>query len=482
MIRQMLLRELCAEAEASIAGENSGDTVISGISQHDQKVEQGDIFCCVKGSRHDGHDYASEAVRKGAKALLCERPLGSGVPEAITPDVRGAMARMSAVLHGRPSQRIDVIGITGTNGKTTVAAMLAAILRKAGRPIRTLGTLASSLTTLDALPLQAELHEAAEASESVVMEVSSHGLIQQRVDAVRFKACVFTNLSQDHLDYHSNMEEYFRAKQLLFDPVRTNCAVVNTDSGYGRRLVDEMDASIHLRTCSREDAEVLEISLSQTRFVWQDEEVRLAQRGSMAVENAVTAATAAQELGVSLQDIKAGLAAAPQVPGRFEIIRSEPAAVIVDFAHTPEALAFALQNCAETAPEAEIILVFGCGGDRDKAKRPLMGEVADRLASKIVITSDNPRSEPPEKIAEQIAVGIAGTPFALELDRRAAISQALQEAKPGDIVLIAGKGHERAQQVGERALPFDDRLVAYRESRELWGDSTETAQAGRPGK
>ena len=480
MIRQMPLRELCAKAEVSAADEHDGDAAISGISQHHQKVAQGDIFCCVQGGRHDGHDYASEAVRKGAKALLCERRLDSGVPEVITADARGAMARMAAVLRGRPSLRTDVIGITGTNGKTTVAAMLAAILRNAGRPVRTLGTLANSLTTLDALSLQTELHEAAEAGESVVMEVSSHGLVQQRVDAVRFKACVFTNLSQDHLDYHKDMEEYFRAKQMLFEADRTSCAVVNTDSEYGRRLTEEMDAAINLRTCSRENAEVLEISLSQTRFVWQGEEVSLAQRGSMAVENAVTAATAARELGVSLQDIKAGLAAAPQVPGRFEIIRSEPAAVIVDFAHTPEALAFALQNCAETAPEGEIILVFGCGGDRDKAKRPLMGEVADELASKIIITSDNPRSEPPEKIAEQIAAGIAGTPFDLELDRLAAIRQALGEAKPGDTVLIAGKGHEQTQLVGERALPFDDRAAACRESRELWGDST--TQAGRPGK
>ena len=480
MITEMSLQELCEEAGAAIAGESQGSRAISGISQHSREIARGDIFCCVKGSMHDGHDYAPEAVKAGASALLCERPLDSGVPEAITPDVRGAMARMAAALHGHPSLRTDVVGITGTNGKTSVAAMLAAILEQTGRPVRTLGTLANSLTTLDAVSLQAELHKAAEADESVVMEVSSHGLTQQRVEAVRFKACVFTNLSQDHLDYHGDMEEYFLAKQSLFSPERTSRAVVNTDTGYGRRLAEEMDAAIHLRTCSKEEAELLEISLERTRFAWQGREMSLNQRGSLAAENAVTAATAAQELGVSLPKIKAGLAAAQQLPGRFEVIRSEPVAVIVDFAHTPEALAFALQNCAETAGNGDITAVFGCGGDRDEAKRPLMGAAADERASKIIITSDNPRSEPPEKIAEQIAAGIAGTPFRLELDRQSAIRQALQEAKLGDTVLIAGKGHEQTQLIGERALPFDDRVVAWRESRELWGESS--AQAGRQSK
>ena len=482
MIKEMLLWELCAEAEVPLADESTGDMAISGISQHASEVDKGDIFCCVKGSLHDGHDYALEAVQAGAAALLCERPLALGVPEAITADVRGAMARMAAALHGHPSLRTEVVGITGTNGKTTVAAMLAAILEQTGRPVRTLGTLASSLTTLDAPSLQAELHEAAEAGESVVMEVSSHGLAQQRVDAVRFRACVFTNLSQDHLDYHGDMEEYFRAKQTLFDPVRTSCAVVSTDTSYGQRLVDEMDAVIHSTTCSREEADVLEMSLSQTRFLWQGQEMSLAQRGSMAVENAITAATAARELGASLQDIKAGLAAAQQLPGRFEVVRREPVAVIVDFAHTPEALAFALENCAETATGSDIIVVFGCGGDRDKAKRPLMGAAADERASKIIITSDNPRSEPPAEIARQVAAGITNTSFDLELDRRSAIKQALQDAKPGDTVLIAGKGHEQTQMIGDMAVPFDDRAVACRESRELWGESTAAAQAGEQSK
>ena len=482
MIKEMLLWELCAEAEAPLKDESNGDTAISGISQHASEVDKGDIFCCVRGSLHDGHDYAPEAVKAGAAALLCERSLDLGVPEAITADVRGAMARMAAALHGHPSLGTDVIGITGTNGKTTVAAMLAAILEQTGRPVRTLGTLASSLTTLDALSLQAELHEAAEAGESVVMEVSSHGLTQRRVDAIRFRACVFTNLSQDHLDYHNDMEEYFRAKQMLFDPVRTRCAVVSTDTSYGQRLADEMDAAIHSTTCSREDADVLEMSLSQTRFLWLGQEMTLSQRGSMAVENAVTAATAAREMEASLQDIKAGLAAAQQLPGRFEVVRREPVAVIVDFAHTPEALAFALQNCAETTAGSDIIVVFGCGGDRDKAKRPLMGAAADERASKIIITSDNPRSEPPAEIAQQIAAGIAGTPFNIELDRRSAIKQALTEAKPGDTVLIAGKGHEQTQLVGDMALPFDDRAVACHESRELWSESTAATQAGRQSK
>ena len=481
MIREMSLRELCEEAGAVIADERQSSTAISGISQHSHEIAQGDIFCCVKGSLHNGHDHAPEAVKAGAAALLCERPLGLGAPEAITADVRGAMAQMAAALHVHPSRRTDVIGITGTNGKTTVAAMLAEILKQSGRPVRTLGTLSGRLTTPDALSLQAELAEAAEAGEGVVMEVSSHGLQQQRVDAVRFKACVFTNLSQDHLDYHSDMEEYFRVKQSLFSPARTSCAVVNTDTSHGRRLADEMDAAIHLKTCSREDAKKVEMSLFQTRFIWEGRELSLDLRGNLAVENAVTAAATAWELGVPHEDIEAGLAAAPQVPGRFEIVRRDPAAVIVDFAHTPEALSLALQGCAEIAPEADIIAVFGCGGDRDTAKRPLMGEAASKLASQIIITSDNPRSEPPEDIAEQIAAGIVSAPFTVELDRRSAIRQALQEANSGDIVLIAGKGHEQTQQVGERVLPFDDRIVACEESLKLWGETVSANQTRRAG-
>lgn len=479
MIREIPLRELCEEAGIAAPEGDAGKTTVSGISQHSQEIAEGDIFCCVKGSRHDGHDYARQAVEKGAAALVCEQALNSGVPEVITPDVRGSMARLAAALHGHPSQRIDVIGITGTNGKTTVAALLAEILRQAGRPVRTLGTLAGSLTTPDSLSLQAELADAADAGEGVVMEVSSHGLQQQRVDAVQFRACVFTNLSQDHLDYHGNMEEYFRVKQMLFDPVRTSCAVVNTDSSYGRRLAEAMDAAIHLRTCSRGDAEELEISLHQTRFIWEGMEASLGLRGNLAVENAVTAATAAQELGVSLEDIRAGLAAAPQVPGRFEVVRDEPVAIVVDFAHTPEALAFVLRSCAEMSPAADIIAVFGCGGDRDKTKRPLMGEAAGKLASRIIITNDNPRSEPPDEIAEQIAMGISDTPFAVKLDRRSAIRRALQEAKHGDIVLIAGKGHERTQQTGGRIVPFDDRIAAREESQKLWGDSSPADRTGR---
>lgn len=470
-----LLRDLCESA--GISAPTEGEAEISGISQHSSQVAPGDIFCCVKGDRHDGHDYARQAVRRGAAALLCERPLGSGVPEVLVADARRSMARMAAALHGHPSKKTDAIGITGTNGKTTVAAMLAAVLKAADRRVRTLGTLAGSLTTPDALSLQAELAAAAAAGEAVVMEVSSHGLLQQRVEAVSFRVCVFSNLSQDHLDYHSTMEDYFRAKQSLFTPDRTGCAVVNTDTVYGRRLAEEMDGGISLRTCSRSDAEAVECSMSRTRFVWEGREMSLKLLGDLAVENAVTAATAARELGVSLEDIAAGLAAVQQVPGRFEVVRSEPAAVIVDFAHTPEALALTLQSCADLAPDGEIILAFGCGGDRDKAKRPLMGEAASRLASRIILTSDNPRSEPPGEIAEQIAAGITDTPFATEMDRRSAIRLALEEAKPGDIVLIAGKGHEQTQQIGAQVLPFDDRSVACEESRSLWGAKKEEAIA-----
>lgn len=477
LIAPIGLQELCEKAGIEFPESNESKVAVSGISQHSGQVAPGDIFCCVKGERHDGHDYASQALRQGAVALLCERPLGSDAPEVLVADVRKSMAHAAAALHGHPSRKTDVIGITGTNGKTTVAAMLAGILKAAERPVRTLGTLAGSLTTPDALSLQADLAAAATTGEAVVMEVSSHGLLQQRVEAVSFRACVFTNLSQDHLDYHLTMEDYFRVKQSLFTPDRTRCAVVNTDTAYGRRLAEEMDADISLLTCSRSDAEAAERSMSQNRFVWQGRNMGLKLLGNLAAENAVTAATAARELGVALDDIASGLAAVPQVPGRFEVVRSEPSAVVVDFAHTPEALLLTLQSCADLAPAADIVLVFGCGGDRDETKRIQMGEAADKAASRIILTNDNPRSESPEKIAEQIAAGISGTPFTIELDRRSAIRQALEVAKPGDIVLIAGKGHEQTQQIGEKVLPFDDRSVACEESRSLWGAKREEAKA-----
>lgn len=473
----MLLKELCEKAGVPAPSELAPETVISGISQHSRQVVPGDIFCCVKGDQHDGHDYAPLAVQQGAVALLCEHLTGSEVPEVLVADVRHSMAHMAAVLHGHPSKKTDVIGITGTNGKTTVAAMLAAILGAADRPMRTLGTLAGSLTTPDALSLQADLAIAAASGKAVVMEVSSHGLLQQRIEAVWFRACAFTNLSQDHLDYHPTMEDYFRTKQSLFGPDRTGCAVVNIDSSYGQRLAEEMDADISLRTCSRSDARAVELSMSQSRFVWEGRDISLKLPGSLALENAVTAATLAQEMGVDLEDIEAGLATMPQVPGRFEIIRSEPSTVIVDFAHTPKALLATLRSCVDLAPGADIIVVFGCGGDRDKTKRVQMGEAASKEASRIILTNDNPRNEPPEEIVKQIATGIVDMPFSVELDRRSAIQLALSEAKSGDIVLIAGKGHEQTQQIGTQILPFDDRSVALEESQRLWGAKREGAAA-----
>ena len=475
--KAVLLQELCEEA--GIAAPAEGSTAISGISQHSQKVTKGDIFCCVKGQRYDAHEYAQQAVKQGAAALLCERSMGLGVPEVVVDDVRQIMAHMAAALYGHPSKKTEVIAVTGTNGKTTVVAMLAAILKQAGHPLRTLGTLsvpdtlsAPSLTTPDAISLQAELAAAVAAGEKVVMEVSSHGLLQHRVAAVSFKVCVFTNLSQDHLDYHATMEDYFRTKQSLFNPVSTGCAVINTDTSYGQRLIEEMPADIGFRTCSRADAEAIEMSMSQTRFVWEGREITLRLLGNLAIKNAITAATTAQELGLSIDDIEAGLAAVEQVPGRFEVVRKEPVAIIVDFAHTPEALTLTLECCAELAPDANIIAVFGCGGDRDKRKRPLMGEAASKLASHIILTNDNPRSERGEAIAQQIAEGIGDTQFSIELDRRSAIIEALSVAKPGDIVLIAGKGHEQTQQIGKQVLQFDDRSVACEESQKLWGPST----------
>jgi UDP-N-acetylmuramoyl-L-alanyl-D-glutamate--2,6-diaminopimelate ligase len=436
-----------------------GSVEVTGITHDSRRVRPGDLFCCVRGERADGHDFAPAAVAAGASALLCERDLDLPVPRVVVPDTRAAMGPVADAVFGHPSRRLAVVGVTGTNGKTTTVHLLATVCEHAGMPCGVIGTLTGVRTTPEAPDLQASLAGFVDGGKrAVAMEVSSHALDLHRVDAVRFSVAVFTNLGRDHLDFHETVEAYFRAKARLFEPERSAVGVVNADDPHGRLLLEA--ARIPTRPFSLADAADLQAGVAGSTFTWQGHGVRLRLGGLFNVTNALAAATAARELGIEAAAIAAGLSAAEPVPGRFERIDvGQPFAVVVDYAHTPEALEQVLR--AARGGGGRVIVVFGCGGDRDPTKRPLMGAVAARLADVAVITSDNPRHEDPMAIIADIRAGAAegGAEVVVEPDRRAAIATALGTARPGDVVVLAGKGHEAVQEVGGRAVPFDDRVV-----------------------
>ena len=434
---------------------------IVAISYDSAVVAPGTLFCCVDGAVVDGHDFAPQAVSAGAAALLVGRPLALDVPQVVVGDVRAAMARMASALFGHPSQRMAVVGVTGTNGKTTTTHFLRSVLEADGRRAAVIGTLSGVRTTPASPELQAHLAElAGEGFDSVAMEVSSHALVQHRVDAIRFAVAVFTNLSQDHLDFHGTMEEYFAAKSSLFDPERAGVGVVNSDDPWGRRLMES--ARLPTRPFSLAEAVDLHVDRSGSTFRWEGEAVRLRLVGTVNVANALAAAAAARELGVGRPAVAQGLSNLASVHGRNEPVeRGQPFSVLVDFAHTPEALEQTVAGARRMAGDNRVLVVFGCGGDRDRTKRPLMGEVAARLADLAILTSDNPRSEDPAAILDQVRAGVGRHDvLVVEPDRRAAIALALEAARPGDVVVLAGKGHETTQVIGDRVLPFDDRAVA----------------------
>ena len=429
-------------------------------------VVPGALYCCVRGSHVDGHDFAAHAVAAGAVAVLCERPVdvGPNVVQVVVNQVRPAMARAAAALYDHPSQRMAVVGVTGTNGKTTTTHLLRAVFEADGRRAAVIGTLSGARagpgTTPEAPDLQAHLSElVGEGFEAVAMEVSSHALAQHRVDGTHFAAAVFTNLSQDHLDFHGTMDRYFETKATLFDSERAQLAVVNADDRWGRRLLES--PRLPTRPFSLSDAAGLEMDRRGSSFRWEGEAVRLPIAGRANVANAVAAATVARELGVVAGAVAAGLSSLLSVPGRNEPVeRGQSFTVLVDYAHTPDGLEQALSDARRLAGASRVLVVFGCGGDRDRSKRPLMGEVAARLADLAVLTSDNPRSEDPLAIIEEVRAG-ARRPdmLVVEPDRRAAIALVLGSAGPDDIVIIAGKGHETTQMTGTQAVPFDDRVV-----------------------
>ena len=457
------LAALLDEVEViEVVGGDAAEVEVTTVTQDSRAVVPGSLYCCIPGQVVDGHDLATDVVRSGAGSLLVERLVEVTVPQVRVASTRQAVAPVAAAFWGRPSRRLSVTGITGTNGKTTTAHLLASILRAAGRATGVVGTLTGQRTTPEAPVLQAELARFAhEGCDAVVMEVSSQALDQRRADAIDFAVGVWTNLTQDHLDYHGDMASYFEAKARLFESGRCRLAVINEEDRWGRSLAARLAIPVH-RYALADAGDVAE-GPDGCRFTWRGQSVFLPLGGRHNVLNALAAATAAEVLGVTAADAASGLAAAPPVPGRWERIDAgQPFTVVVDYAHTPDGLEQVLTAGRRAVGDGgRVIVVFGCGGERDRAKRPLMAAVATRLADESVLTSDNPRSEDPSGIIAEAAHGATpGATLVIEADRATAIGIALSRAAPGDVVLITGKGHETGQYIADRVLPFDDREVA----------------------
>jgi UDP-N-acetylmuramoyl-L-alanyl-D-glutamate--2,6-diaminopimelate ligase len=458
------------------------DLEILDLAYDNRRVRPGTLFFCVPGMTRDGHEFAADAIERGAAALVVERELRLGVPEVKVPSVREAMAPAAARFNGDPSATLQVVGVTGTNGKTTTAFLTRALLEADGRQTGLLGTVKSVIggteheverTTPEAIDLQRDFRRMLDGGDvACAIEVSSHALELHRADAIHFRAAVFTNLTQDHLDFHPTMEEYFLAKRRLFTDGRSAAAIVNADDDYGSRLASELAAAGGVVTFALDrdaDYRAVDVHTDLTGSRYRIEtpdgsaEVRTALRGTFNVYNVLAALAAVRSLGVSLDSAVAALETAGLVPGRFEPVDAgQPFAVLVDYAHTPDSLENVLRAARGLLSDngTRLHVVFGCGGDRDRGKRPLMGEIARRLADHVIVTSDNPRSEDPEAIISEILAG-SGHDVEHNADRREAIAAAIASADAGDVVVIAGKGHEQGQEFKEgRKVPFDDVAVA----------------------
>ncbi len=444
-------------------------TAVRDVAYDSRAVAPGDLFCCIPGAHRDGHRFAGEAVAAGAVGLLCEHfPVsGSEVVQARVArgTVRRAMAQAASARWGQPARQLTMAGVTGTNGKTTVTNLLGAVLSAAGRSTTVLGTLTGQRTTPEAPDLQRQLaairDAAAPERAAVAMEVSSHALVQSRVDSIHYDVAVFTNLSHDHLDFHGDMEAYFEAKASLFSPERAAVGVVNVDDPSGRRLAERTAIPVVEVHAPRD----VVTRPGSSDFTWRGRRVHLGLTGATNAANAVLAAEAALVLGLGPGEVVRGLETAPPVPGRFDVVRSgtgQGATVLVDYAHTPSALVAVLGEARRLSPTGQVVVVFGCGGNRDASKRPEMGAAAVAGADLVIVTSDNPRDEDPMAIIDAVVEGTASAKPGQTLvvaDRRAAIERALSSAAGGDVVVVAGKGHEDYQEIAGRREPFDDRRV-----------------------
>ncbi len=481
----MILRELAdAAGDQLVSVQGDASTEVAGVVYDSRAVSAGYLFFCVVGFQSDGHEHAPAAVANGAVALCVERVLPIDVPQIVVTDVRSAMPHIAAVYYGRPADDMLLIGITGTNGKTTTAFLVESILAAAGRTPGLMGTIETHVagvvrpavrTTPESVDVHALLAEMRAAGvDSVAMEVTSHALALNRADALHFRSVGFTNLTQDHLDFHPTIEDYFAAKRSLFTPERASKGAVNMDDPYGAEIA--ATASIPLITfgmAPKADVRAEQIDLGSTGstflLVTPGGEVKIETSlvGPFNVSNCLAAAAVALQAGIGLDAIEQGIRQLRAVPGRFESIDAgQPFSVIVDYAHTPDSLDNVLVAGSRLAQGrgGRLIALFGAGGDRDRGKRPLMGMVAARLADFLIVTSDNPRSEVPDAIIGEILEGVAterpNGPDAALADRREAIGVALRQARDGDVVVIAGKGHETGQEFADRTIPFDDRIVA----------------------
>ena len=462
--------ERLVTALAPLEVREGAPTDVTDLAYDASAVVPGALFFCVPGQRADGHDFAADAVERGAVALVVERPLELRVPQLVVASSRAAMPVAADEFFERPTEELLLAGITGTTGKTTTSFVLWSIFDAAGMRSGLMGTIESRVggearpavrTTPEAIDLQRSFRAMLDAGDrSCVMEATSHGSELGRLERVRFRALAFTNLSQDHLDFHESMERYFQAKRRLFvDHAPAPAAAVNVGSEWGRRLAEELrrlDRAPLLTYGTTDDAELrTHPALEHSRLV-----------GGFNVENVLAAAALARLVGVPDDSVVEGVARVPGVPGRFESVdEGQPFTVVVDYAHKPGALEAVLRTARELA-KGRLICVFGAGGDRDRGKRPIMGRVATELADLTIVTSDNPRSEEPRAIIDEIIAGVVGSAD-VEPDRRAAIARALGEAGEGDVVVIAGKGAEQGQEFADGKIPFDDREVAREELRRL---------------
>lgn len=440
---------------------------ISSVEVDSRVCIPGALFFAMPGLHGHGAQFVDAAVENGAVAVVTDTPIGAVVPVVVVPtsQLHALMTYASSVVVGRPETRLELVGVTGTNGKTSVTSLVSSLALALGWNAANIGTLTNERTTPAPPELFRTLAEfdagfSEERPRSIVaMEVSSHALDQHRVRGLHFNVSAFTNLSHDHLDYHHSMEEYFNAKAQLFTPEHAARAVIWCDDSYGLRLADM--TSIPVTRVQRSDASDVSESLNGTIFFWRGHLVNTPLIGDYNVDNALMAMEIVHALGANEEAIAHAMSDVHGVPGRFELVRGTDVMVIVDYAHTPAGLARLLSDVRRVLDTGRVITVFGCGGDRDRAKRPAMGEVASAASDITIVTSDNPRSESPDAIIDSVIEGVRPGATVMRMsDRRGAIAEAIRLAQPGDAVVIAGKGHETTQIIGDVVVPFDDREVA----------------------